>query len=182
MIVKGITPRCVLLDANVIIEAYKLEAWQLLIERAGVIVPSIVAFDETLFFSKRIGGVPEAILLSKLIDLGKIKLVSATVPQMHSLRMIFDRVFVEGLHDGEVEALALLLSNSVDNAFFCTGDALAIQALAMIGHSESGISMELLLKSNGLKKPLPVQFTEQFLKTNLGIGRQNFITGTGLRR
>lgn len=182
MIAKAITPRCALLDANVIIEAYRVGVWQPLIERVEVVVPSIVAFDEALFYSKREGGIPEAIRLRRLIELGKIKLVSATVDQLKSVRTIFDRVFVEGLHDGEVEALAVLQSNSVGNAFFCTGDAIAIQALAMMRHSESGISIDSLLKENGLQKPLSIQFSEQFFRNNLGIGRQNLITGIGLRQ
>ncbi len=181
MIVKAITPKCVLPDANVIIEAYKLGVWDALMERVEIVVPSIVAFDEALFYSKELGEVPKSILLKKLIDLGKIKHVSATVAQMGSVRSVFDRVFVQGIHDGELEALAILKSNTISDPLFCTGDALAIQALAMIGHSESGVSMEILLKNTGLKKLLDKQFSERFFKNNLATGKQNLITGQGLK-
>jgi hypothetical protein len=37
-------------------------------------------------------------------------------------------------------------------AFFCTADAAAIRALALLGHSGSGISLETLLSKTGLQK------------------------------
>jgi hypothetical protein len=46
--------------------------------------------------------------------------------------------------------------------FFCTSDAPAIKALAMIGRSDVGISMELILKKVDLQKRLSKQFTDGF--------------------
>jgi hypothetical protein len=60
-------PKCVLLDANIIIEAYKMGVWEKLIEKVEIIVSSIVAHDEALFYSKKEGGVPEPINLKNVI-------------------------------------------------------------------------------------------------------------------
>lgn len=174
-------PKSVLFDANVIIEAYKLGIWEKLLDKITGLVPSIVARDEALFFQKEKGKVPEAIDLIRVIKTAKIKEVSATSAEMKSLHSIFDTVFIQGLDYGELEALALIKANKVEGAGFCTGDAVAIRALAMIGHSELGISMETLLKKTGLQKTLDRQFTEKFFRENLILGQTNRITRQGLR-
>ncbi len=94
-------PKCVLLDANIIIEAYKMGVWEKLIEKVEIIVSSIVAHDEALFYSKKEGGVPEPINLKNLIEEGKIKEISASQEVIAEFLNKFDRVFVEGLHLGE---------------------------------------------------------------------------------
>lgn len=181
MIEKVTMLKFVLFDANVIIEAYKLGVWEKLLDKISVLVPSIVAHDEALFFEKEKEKVRKAIDLKRLIRMTKIKEVSATSAEMEFLHSIFDRVFVQELHEGELEALALIKANKVGEALFCTGDAVPIRALAMIGHSEVGISMETLLKKTGLQKTLDKQFTEQFFRENLLMGKQNRITRKGLK-
>jgi hypothetical protein len=42
--------KCVLFDANIIIEAYQLGVWEKLIDRMEIIVSSIVAHSEALFY------------------------------------------------------------------------------------------------------------------------------------
>ena len=74
---KGTTLKCVLLDANIIIEAYKLGIWEELIERVEFTVSSIVANDEVLFFSKQENKIPTPINLRSLIEEGKINELSA---------------------------------------------------------------------------------------------------------
>ncbi len=51
----------------------------------------------------------------------------------------------------------LLDSNIIIESQFCSSDGPAIQALAMIGHSNAGISMETLLKK------LDIQTTTRIL-------------------
>lgn len=47
---------------------------------------------------------------------------------------------------------------------FCTADIPAIHALVLIGLSEQGISLESLLKSEGLHKKLQRNFTDPFFR------------------
>lgn len=183
MIAKATTKlRYVLLDANIIIEAYVLGIWAKLLNRTKIIVPSIVALDEALFYSREKGGIPKPIDLPRLVDRGKIEQVTAAQSEMMAIHTHFDRVFIEGLHEGELEALALVKEDRVRGALLCTGDAVAIQALAMIGHSESGISMARMLLSMGLQRNLDKQFTEEFFQACLAQGKENLITGRGLRK
>jgi hypothetical protein len=180
---KTTRPKFLLLDANIVIEAYILGIWQPLIERVEVLIPSIVIKDEALFFRKEENGVPPAIRLEELVEREEIKEISASADDIADLHSVFDRVFVQGLHDGESEALAWLLKRGGEQGlFFCTSDAHAIQALAMLGRSRQGISMEELLKSIGLEKPLSRQFTEEFFKSSLERGQRNRISGTGLAK
>jgi len=66
--------KCVLLDANIIIESHKVGVWEKLIDR--------------------------------------------------------------------IESLSLIKSGKLQNMLFCSSDGPAIQTLAMIGHSNAGISMD----------------------------------------
>ena len=144
--------KCVLLDANIIIEAYKLGIWEKLINQTQIIVSSIVAHKEALFYSKQYAGIPEAINLKRLISEGKIQEIEATQDEIKEFYNKFDSVFVEGLDPGEAESLSLVMHDKVGDSLFCTGDVPAIKALAMIGHSNRGISFEMILKRAGLKK------------------------------
>ena len=172
--------KCVLLDADVVIEAHELNIWQKLTELLQVIVPSTVAHDEALFFSPAGRDSRKDIALQTLVEGGSITELSATYEDLVSISNMFDRVFIETLHPGETEALALLKANKAGVACFCTGDRHAIQALAMIGLSGRGISLEALLVSIGMRRRLKRQFAEAFFRRNLRAGQQKRITGEGL--
>lgn len=174
--------KCVLLDANIIIEAYRLGIWENLMERAEISVSSIIAHTEALFYVGKEKGIPEAINLTALISKGKIKEYCASTEDLAALYSRFDRVFIEGIHDGEAECLALILKRRVPETLFCSADAIAIQALAMLDRSNQGISFEALLKKTGLSKTIRRHFTEKFFKDNLKQGIQNRITKAGLNK
>lgn len=173
--------RLLLLDANVVIEAHRLSAWQTLVARGDLAVSSIVAHEEALFYDSELGGVPSPIHLPALIAEEKIVELSATPEEMKAVLGIFDRVFAEGLHAGEVEALGLLRGGRYQLQF-CSGDQVAIQALAMLDRAEDGISLEAVLKRSGLSKAPRHEFTERFFSRHLKIGHRKRITGEGLRR
>lgn len=174
--------KCVLLDANIIIEAYHLGVWEKLIEKIEISVSSIVAHTESLFYVHKDRHIPEAINLKNLISKGKVTEYSASYEDLAGLYSCFDRVFMEGIHAGEAECLALILRQRVKETLFCSADATAIQALAMLGRSDEGISFEALLKKTGLSNTIRRHFTEKFFKENLRQGSQNRITQTGLRK
>ena len=170
-----------LLDANIVIEAYRLSAWDSLIQRRTVVVPSIVIDDEALFYSRQIGDIPKSIQLARLVSDGSIGRVEATADEMSKTGNIFDRVFIEGLHDGEMEALAII-DHRPDQYMFSSGDVAAIKALAMLGHSHAGISFERILQEAGLAKRLEKQFRDEFFREQLVVGQTNRIQGIGLKK
>ena len=100
-------PPLVLLDANVIIEAYELAVWQALVASFDLTVPSVVARHEAKYFVVR--GQRNPIDLSSLVAQGKIKVLEADMPEIADLMGQFDPLFSESIDPGEQEALALLL-------------------------------------------------------------------------
>jgi len=178
---KTTKPKCLLLDANIVIEAFKLGAWDQLIERISIAVPSIVVKNEALFYSKKDRGIPEPINLPDLIIQGKIVEIEADSSDLLTLDLNFDLVFQEGLDPGEKEALALMWCGKADEYFLCTADANAIQALAILGLSESGISFERALLSVGLERKLSSWFRDDFFIRNIRIGQKKKIQGEGIR-
>ena len=64
----------------------------------------------------------------------------------------FEASFLAALHDGEKEAIAILLLEAGSQLVFCTGDVIAIQSVAMLGVAERCISFEELLEKAGLLK------------------------------
>lgn len=174
-------PRCVLLDASIVIEAYKLDIWGVLIQRVQILVPSMVANDEALFYKKDIGRIPEEINLIKLIESKSILELSTDVLDLAALDEVFDRGFVENIHPGEREALALLHSGKTGECVFCTSDSAPIRAMAILKLSEKAISFENVLSQIGQTRKLSRQFTEDWFQKQLVLGKQNLITGEGVK-
>ncbi len=68
----------------------------------------------------------------------------------------------------------------MQDTLFCSSDGPAIQALAMIGHSDLGISLEMLLQKTGLQKGLDFQFCNEFFKKHITKGSENYIQSIGI--
>lgn len=156
-----------------------LGVWESLVDKVEILVSSIVAQDEALFYIK--GELPAALDLRTLITSGKLQEIEATAKEMASLIDAFDKSFTDALHDGEVEALALIQQQRVGDALYCSCDGVALKALAMIGRAEQGISMEALLQRIGHAKSMKRQFSEKFFQEKIAEGQGNRITGTGLK-
>lgn len=144
---------CVILDAMIVIEAHALEIWDSLIDKIDAIIPSTVIQDEAFYFDTKKTGKRGPILISQSVSSGKVAEMAATGTELRRLQNILDYATLQGLHPGEREALAIINSDSTEGTFFCTADGAAIRALALLGHRESGISLETLLTKVGLQKP-----------------------------
>lgn len=179
---KIIKPISLLPDANVIIKAYQLNVWENLLSRISITVPSIIAYDEALFYSKGLDKIPDPINLRLLSESNRLKIIGATSDEIQSVLSRFDRVVCEQLHDGEIEALALLYCRPDFNHHICTSDSTAIKALALLDLSQWAISFEECLTTHGLKKPLDKQFTKSFLKENLKMGQTMRIMERGISK
>ena len=155
----------------IVIEAHELEIWDSLLHKVPVLIPSTIIHNETFYFHARGSGKRKAIILSGQIASGEIGEAAATAADMQTLRDLFDRPTFEGLDPGEREALALLNSGKLTETLFCTCDIAAIRALALMAHSESGISLENLLKRVGLQRSLAAQYTEHFSQQHLKRGK-----------
>ncbi len=174
MMTKRVTvPKCVLLDANVIIESYETGAWDNLIQRIDVVVPSIIADDEALFFKREYNSMPEAINLRRLGQERRITVQEATLAEMQAVLGQFDKNFGSRIHAGELEALAIINNRKRSGSLFCSADAMAIKALVVLGHAASGISFEKLLSQSGLSRKMrEQQYSESFFQQQIKLGNQ----------
>jgi hypothetical protein len=172
-------PLCILLDANVIFEAYRQGIWQSLLQKVHIVVPSIVVRDEALFVD-----IDGTILPLRLVDevrAGKLEEIAVEGAALAYVQRFFDQAFVEGLHEGEMEALAIV-HTSEETMLFCTADQVAIQALAMMDHADKGVSFEGLLRKTGLWRKMERHFGERYFKEHTERGRARRIRGEGLNR
>lgn len=172
---------CVLLDANIIIEAHARNVWASVVERVTLVVPSTVIAEATHYISPQSGMRMEIHLGNDLQD-GRIREVSATVDQLAQLLSHFDIVFVQRMDPGETEALALLLAGELENCLFCSSDGPAIRALNLLGIPDRGISFERLLRAVGLERQLLRPFDESFFREMQAQGSQEFVQGIGLSK
>lgn len=173
-------PHLLLLDANIVIEAFCLHLWDKLTESFSITLPSIVVDKEAQYFGHDQSTWP--IHLGSLMSTGVIHQVEASAGELAFLYQEFDPVFVQRIDEGEAEALALLMAGKLPEHRFCTGDAPAIKALAMLDLAEQGISLESVLKAVGLGRRLQTQFTDSFFQSCVRQGHEMRIRGEGLDR
>jgi len=100
--------------------------------------------------------------------------------EIDALRKRFTPDFRERLDDGELEALAYLLKNPDESMRFVTADGPAIQAVAMLDRDCRVMSLAEVMDRCGYTKPLPHQFSRDFVKRHVGEGSVRRIQGRGL--
>jgi hypothetical protein len=143
-------PKLLLLDADVIVFAHQLGTWEKLKKAYDIHVPATVIEIEVKYFRSARGQ--QAIDLRAELAAGNIKKLEATAIDVAMVFSNFDASFLASLHDGEKEAIAILISRSDPELIFCTGDVVAIQAVAMLGATDRCVSFEELLEKAGLRK------------------------------
>jgi len=173
------TPRRLLLDAGAVFAAFRFEAWDALVSAYQVIVPSVVMRVEAIFYRNRQGQRVELDLPSE-VAAGRIREIEMTSSHVENARARFTPDFRERLHDGEFEALAYLITNPDEDIRFVSGDGPAIQAVAMLDSDCRVIALVEALDECGWRKPLPKQFSRDFLKRHVREGHVRRIQGRGL--
>jgi len=174
-------PRCVLLDATPILALQATDAWDAFTAAYEVVVPEIVAANEALFHSRDgLTGFSQSIDLAADIESGRISIASATVDDLLRLNELLDGTF--DIHDGEREALALMLCREeYEDIAFCCGDRAAVYVACIIGCGDRCRSLEELLQLVGQSRTLGHSMTEAFMDTHTRQGSEYRITGVGLR-
>ncbi len=168
-----------LLDANVIVYAYEIEVWEHMHKEAEIVTSASIIQDEAKFYSREYDKV--MINLPELVDSGELKEVDPKVSQVNKVTEKFDELFSEQLHEGEIDLLAHLLSIEDESTGFCSADRVALEALAMLGLGDLGISLEEILRIIGYQKSdINSEYTQAYLEECLEEGKQKRITGLGL--
>ncbi|MBS3787917.1 MAG: hypothetical protein V5A79_02230 [Candidatus Bipolaricaulota bacterium] len=168
-----------LVDANVIVYSYGIGVWNDMLAEAKIVTASSIVQDEAKFYSQEWEKI--MIDLPGLAKSGKLQEVDPTVSQIEKLQDRFGEYFVEGIDEGERDILAYILTAENVEANFCSADRIALDALAMLGMGNLGISLKEILKIIGYQKSdLGDEYKKPYLEKCFEEGRQNRITGLGL--
>lgn len=170
--------KLILLDAVIVIDLFELGYWNQIIQNYEIYLPSSVANLEANYY-KDAYGTQISIELEHYLKNNQIKILTADNTHITNLESIFDSEFKLDL--GEKEALALMLTNDGSSQIFCTSDATAIYALAMLNMRNRGISLEELLNSIGIQSnKLERQHKKRFFNECLQKGFEKRLRGEGL--
>lgn len=146
--------RLVILDANVIIEAFKNNFWKSLISQYEVYVGSTVIYVEVGHFLGE-NNQKHDIQLLPYVEGKEIKEIEATTDDIENLDKKINPFQNDLIHDGEKEIIALLSKGDFEEYQFYTGDAKAIKVMSALGIGSNGVSLEELLDKIGQKGKLP---------------------------
>jgi hypothetical protein len=149
------------------------------VERYEVVVPQLVLDDEALFHSKDdTTGLSQPIDLAGDVGAGRVLVAAASLTTIS--RVAFRFTDAIELHDGELEALALLTQEeSYVGHVFCSADGAAIEGACMLGLTDRCMSLEELLGMAGLGRQVPWRFTKGFAERHKSEGGERAITGFG---
>ena len=169
--------KSLLLDADIFIYAHQPGIWEALKSKCRVAVPATVVREAQFFKSGREGK--KGIDLQRQAQSREIDCLEATAEQVESAIGDFAAAFTEQLHDGEKEALGLLVGRAYQ-CHYCTGDINAIQAAGMLDLAGSMVSLETVVNVLGLKhnlkRKLPFPLREETLTHHIRTGKERRIT------
>lgn len=171
-------PKLLLLDTDVVLVSYQLDVWEKLKSKYDVYVTSIVAEKEAQFAEDSTGT--HGCHLPRQARDGEINIVEATALEMAQVVDNFVDAFSKGLDDGELEGLAVIRRQDLEDCRFCTGDTNGIQAAGMLGLGNSTISLEEAMELAGIKidasKKIPAQFTKRSHNHHINLGATRRLT------
>jgi len=185
MIAKIIKPLCILADANIIIALHEICIWDQFANQCQIVTTAFIQQNEAKYFKSRLGTNKIQIDLTKYIQDKLVSLLTADHLDLVAVYSTFDSQFLERLDPGEIEAIALIIANKNIGSLFCTADGPAIQALAMLGKSSAGISLQKALEKTGFTgsvSKLRHDYRENYYRKHKDIGSENLITGFGLKK
>jgi hypothetical protein len=166
-----------LLDANIVIYAFKLGLWDRLIAQCDVHLARTVMGEAHFYEDER--GERRDFELARYEKAGTIAVFDAPLALIRDFLDRFDPTYLERLDPGETESLAYLMNAAAD-CLICSADNIVYRVLGNLDRAEQGLALEEVLKAVGLGRPLPPQFTKTFRErwTEKGVEERLFGTGT----
>lgn len=149
--------RLILLDANVVIELFRLGIWEQITKRCDIMLAQTV-MDEAQFYETDEGR--EYIDWEQWKQPGVLTIESVPAADIQQYCSKFGPGYYEKLDPGEAEALALLGRHN--ESVICSADKIVWRVLGNTNAVERGISLEELLTKSGLTKSLTARFTKAF--------------------
>lgn len=168
-----------LLDANIIIELFRLGLWSKLVELCDIHVGKTVVAEAN--FYEDAGGNRVDIDLSVDISGQRIQAFQVELHELDDFRRQYDPSYLSKLDPGETEALVKLLSLPSDWRL-CSADGIVFKVLANVQRGEQGISLEEVLNQVGMSRRLSRQYTKDFRAEKTKLGSIDSIQNRGLKK
>ena len=168
--------RSILLDANIVIELFRLGVWRAMVSRCEIMLAETVV-AESRFHDTEDGrrDIDWAMERSR----GEVRFASLPAGRIHAYVSRFGPGYFEKLDPGEAESLALL--EAIDGSMICSADRIVWRVLGNTDRVDRGISLEELLRGNGLQKPLHARFSRAFRERWCREGVRERLMGRGDR-
>lgn len=162
-----------LVDADTIIDLLGMGVFDNLVANHQVHIATSV-INEVLFYYDSSGTRFNVDLRSRYD--GQIIEVAGTIEMTRTVLTTLPRLKRDAIHDGELESLAVLMTN--EELAFCTCDAAAIRAMPYLDCSDRGVSVERLLRESGLRvNGLEDKHTDDYFRSNIAQGSRDKIYG-----
>jgi hypothetical protein len=171
--------RCLVFDANVVIALFERGLWQAVLSRCELVLAQTVVGEADFYVDH--DGVRHTIDLQPDIDAGRVRVVSIGATRVAAFQARFDPLYVQKLDPGETESLVFCLAEGQEY-LLCSSDAVVFRVLAQLDRTEQGVSLEEVLASVGLGRPLDRPYTKSFRKEFASKGLQDRLAGMGLKK
>lgn len=149
-----------LLDANVVIELFRLGLWDKVLECCDVHLSRTIVQREAHFF-KDSEGSRHDFDLREYEASGQITVFDVELSEVRHFALSFDPTYFERLDPGETEAMTHLLTSPAPY-LICSADSIVFKVLGNLNRAEQGISLEEVLNDVGLGRRLTWRFTRAF--------------------
>jgi hypothetical protein len=149
-----------LLDANIVIELFRLGIWDKFLEHCDVHLSRTIAEIEVCFFVDEYGD-QQPIDLSSYIQDDRITIFDASIAQLQALEVPFKckPMYIERFDPGEAEALAFMVDSTAEY-MLCSADSIVFKSLGFLGREDQALSLERILAQIGLSRTLTWQFRD----------------------
>jgi len=172
--------RLLLLDANVVIELFRLGIWDKLVDLCEIHLARTVAEREAHFFLDE-NDERSDFDLSPYVEARKICVFDVTLSDLTAFLDRFHPVYFDKLDPGETESLTFLL-NSDEDYRLCSGDKIVFRVLGSLSRGDQGISLEEILHQVGLGRSLRQQYSRAYRERWTKMGFQEGLQGVSLKR
>jgi hypothetical protein len=172
--------RLLLVDANIIIELFRLGVWEKFLLQCEVHLSKTV-LKESHFYEDA-NDQRQPIDLEPFRVSGQITVHDVDASRLIVLRDKLGPTILEKMDAGEAELLCVLDDAPPNQSYrVCSADAVVYRYLGATTRTAQGISLEEILNAIGLTKKLEYQYRQTFREKYSQAGFQQGITGQALQ-
>lgn len=168
-----------LLDADIVINLFKLGIWDQVVERCDIHLAKTVEKEAHFYEDER--GQRHDFSLEKYSRQNKITVFDVSISELKAFLDHCDPTYLDKLDPGETESLVFLISSSSE-CKLASADKIVYRVLGNIDRSDQGISLEEILEIIGLGRALPDHLSKKYREKWTDKGFEERMRGIGVKR